>query len=135
MDARNIYQQIDRAHRDFTPEQVEFLANVVRLYREEKIETKTGSEKLMKQYFGEKFARYADVPGLCKVVSIKNIETQGWSLNPGRYVGVAERDGDGFDFRVRLQELNEELETLNAEASKLENRISQDVARLLEMED
>lgn len=33
LDARHIYRQIDRAHREFTPEQVEFLANIVRLYR------------------------------------------------------------------------------------------------------
>jgi type I restriction-modification system DNA methylase subunit len=32
---------------------------------------------------------YADVPGFCKVATIEEIEAQGWSLNPGRYVGVA----------------------------------------------
>jgi type I restriction enzyme M protein len=32
---------------------------------------------------------YADVAGLCKVATLKEIEGQGWSLNPGRYVGVA----------------------------------------------
>lgn len=31
IDARHIYQQIDRAHREFTPAQIEFLANIVRL--------------------------------------------------------------------------------------------------------
>ena len=36
LDARHIYNQIDRAHREFTPEQIEFLANIVRLYRGEK---------------------------------------------------------------------------------------------------
>ncbi len=35
LDARHIFRQIDRAHRDFKPEQIEFLANVVRLYRGE----------------------------------------------------------------------------------------------------
>jgi len=30
--ARKLYNQIDRAHRDFRPEQVEFLANIARLY-------------------------------------------------------------------------------------------------------
>ncbi|MDA1316138.1 MAG: restriction endonuclease subunit S [Acidobacteria bacterium] len=32
VDARNVYRQLDRAHRDFTPQQIEFLANIVRLY-------------------------------------------------------------------------------------------------------
>ena len=39
IDARHIFRQIDRAHRDFTPEQIEFLANIVRLYRGESAET------------------------------------------------------------------------------------------------
>src|SRR5438270_10611855 len=33
IDARRIFRQIDRAHRDFTSSQVEFLANIVRLWR------------------------------------------------------------------------------------------------------
>ena len=60
---------------------------------------------------------YADVPGLCAVATLEQIEKQGWSLNPGRYVGVAAAEDDGIDFRVRLEELNEELEKLNAEAA------------------
>ena len=73
-----------------------------------------------------------DVLGLCKVATIAEIETQGWSLNPGRYVGVAERAADDFEFAVRLEELNEELETLNFEARELEERIAGNVAELLE---
>jgi type I restriction enzyme M protein len=33
IDARRIYRQIDRAHRDFREDQLEFIANIVRLYR------------------------------------------------------------------------------------------------------
>lgn len=132
LDARHIYRQLDRAHRDFTPEQIEFLANIVRLYRDEEIELDHGSEPLMKEHFGKAFRKYADVPGLCKVATIKEVEAQGWSLNPGRYVGVKEQEDDGVDFAERLGELNEELETLNAEARALEERISENVVKLLE---
>ena len=72
------------------------------------------------------------MPGLCKVATIAEIEAQGWSLNPGRYVGVAEREADAFDFAERLGELNEELEVLNAEAHQLEERISENVTMILE---
>jgi type I restriction enzyme M protein len=41
---------------------------------------------------------YRDIPGLCRVATIQEIEAQGWSLNPGRYVGVADRKEDDFDF-------------------------------------
>jgi len=129
IDARHIFQQVDRAHRDFAPEQLEFIANVVRLYRRVKPETMNGSEKLLKEKFSK--GKYADVSGLCKVATIAGIEAQGWSLNPGRYVGVAERTADDFDFKEKLKELNKELGTLNSEARDLEGRIAGNVAKLL----
>jgi type I restriction enzyme M protein len=131
LDARHIYRQIDRAHREFAPEQVEFLANIVRLYRGEQVETTNGSAALLAEHFPD--GVYADVPGLCKVATVADIAAQGWSLNPGRYVGVTARAADDFDFAERLEELNEELEVLNAEARELEERISENVARLLEV--
>lgn len=129
IDARNIYRQVDRAHREFTPEQIEFIANIVRLYRGEPVETASGSEDMLKEKFPE--GQYADIPGLCKVATTEEIEAQGWSLNPGRYVGVAQKDEEDFDFMERLQELNEELERLNAEAMELEERIRENIEQLL----
>ncbi len=41
LDARHLFHQIDRAHRDFLPEQIELLANIVRLYRGEVVERST----------------------------------------------------------------------------------------------
>lgn len=129
IDARHIYNQIDRAHREFTPEQIEFIANIVRLYRGRKIETVYDSS-LLKEKFPE--GQYIDVLGLCKVATIEEIEAQGWSLNPGRYVGVAEKEEEDFDFTQRLEELNEELEILNIEARELEESISLNVSELLD---
>lgn len=132
IDARHIYRQIDRAHRDWTPEQIEFLANIARLYRGEATENLHGSYEMLKEHFPN--SGYMDVPGLCKVATIEEIEAQGWSLNPGRYVGVAARQEEDFDFKERLEELNEELEVLNSEARELEERIAENVAKLLETE-
>ncbi|MEX0928678.1 MAG: N-6 DNA methylase, partial [Balneolales bacterium] len=108
IDARNIFRQLDRAHRDWAPTQIEFLANIARLYRGEEPENQNENIELMQQHFPEGI--YADVPGLCKVATLDEIEQQGWSLNPGRYVGVTARVEDDFDFKERLTELNEELE-------------------------
>jgi len=129
LDARHIFRQIDRAHRDYTPEQIEFLANIVRLYRGEKPESQHSSAKMIAEKFPKE--KYADVPGLCKVATVKEIEAQGWSLNPGRYVGVAVDEEDDFDFKERLGELNEELETLAAEAREMEKQIGANVSQLL----
>ena len=130
LDARHIFRQIDRAHRDFTPEHVEFLANVVRLWRGEPVETAAGGKAMLKERFPK--GKYEDVAGLCKVATRKEIAAQGWSLNPGRYVGVAEGEADDTDFKERLEELQEELEKLNGEAAQLQSRIAQNVAELLE---
>jgi len=130
IDARQVYTQVDRAHREFTPAQVEFIANVARLYRGEQPETAQGSAEMLAQHFPK--GRYRDVPGLCKVATLAEIEAQGWSLNPGRYVGVAERtDAGDEDLAGRLEALDEELEALNAEAHELEARIAENVAQLL----
>jgi type I restriction enzyme M protein len=131
IDARRIYTQVDRAHREFTPAQIEFLANIVRLYRGQEPETTQGSAGLLGEHLPD--GVYQNVPGLCKVATLDEIEPQGWSLNPGRYVGVAEREEDAdFDFAGRLTELHEELGLLNAEAHELEARIAENVTQLLD---
>ena len=129
IDARKIFRQIDRAHRDWTPAQTEFLANIARLHRGEKVETAEGSAELMSATFPN--GVYADIKGLCAVATSDQIEHQGWSLNPGRYVGVAEAKDDGVDFRVRLEALNAELEKLNGDAAGLQERIAVNVAEVL----
>ena len=129
IDARHIYQRIDRVHREFTPQQIEFLANIVRLYRGEDLENQQNSAELMAKPFPD--GVYVDVPGLCKVATVAEIEAQGWSLNPGRYVGVEDREAEAFDLAERLGELNEELEALNAEARQVEGKISENVSRIL----
>ncbi len=135
IDARHIYRQIDRAHREWTPAQIGFIANLVRLYRGEELDFTLGdgeSEAKIKDIFGKK-PKFADVPGLCKAATIKEIEAQGWSLNPGRYVGVAPGEAvSDEDFKEQLETLNEELETLNTQARELEATIARNVAEILE---
>jgi type I restriction enzyme M protein len=135
IDARHIYRQVDRAHRDWTPAQIGFIANLVRLYRGEAPDLTVGGEETLaklEEIFGKKPA-YADIPGLCKAATIAEIEAQGWSLNPGRYVGVAPgEEVSDEDFKAQLQTLNEELEALNAQARTLEQTIAANVAGILE---
>ena len=136
IDARHIYRQVDRAHRDWTPAQIGFIANLVRLYRGEVPDLTVGGEETeakLKEVFGKKL-KYADLPGLCKAATLSEIEAQGWSLNPGRYVGVAPgEEVSDEDFKTQLAALNEELETLNAQARTLEQTIAANVAGILEV--
>lgn len=129
IDARQLYQQVDRAHRQFTPLQLEFLSNIARLYRGESPENQHDSADFLASKFPD--GTYVDVLGLCKVATVAEIAAQGWSLNPGRYVGVAAQDTDDFDFAERFGALNEELVVLNTEARQLEERIAENVEKIL----
>ena len=130
VDARPYFKQVTRAIREFTSEQSEFLANVMRLYRGEAPEYLSDSRAMLIDKFPA--AKYRNVAGLCKAATLAEIEAQGWSLNPGRYVGVGERAADEFDFFERLEELNEKLEVLNGEALELQSQIAANVVSVLE---
>jgi type I restriction enzyme M protein len=135
IDARKIYRQIDRAHRDWTPAQISFISNIVRLYRGETPDMTLGGDEAaakLAEVFGKK-AAYTDVAGLCKAATLNELEAQGWSLNPGRYVGVAPgEEVSDADFKAQLATLNEELGGLNAKARELEQTIAANVANVLE---
>ncbi|EDM98312.1 N-6 DNA Methylase [Pseudoflavonifractor capillosus ATCC 29799] len=72
--------------------------------------------------FGE--GEYADIPGLCKVATLEEIEAKGYSLTPGAYVGVAPTEDDGVDFHQRMAEIHKELLSLQEESNRLMETIS-----------
>lgn len=139
IDARHIYRQVTRSVRDLNSEQLNFIANIVRLYRGNDLdntflenhpdEENNGDYKIENHFDNGK---YQDIAGLCKVATVDEIEDQGWSLNPGRYVGVApgEEEHDD-DFTAKLEGLQEELVVLNTEAHGLEHVIAENVAKIL----
>lgn len=75
--------------------------------------------------------KYADVEGLCKVVTRAEIEAKDWSLSPGRYVGVDASTDEDFDYEERLAEIHIELEGLNEEAMALAKTISENYKELV----
>lgn len=130
IDARQIFRQVTRAHRDYQPDQIELLANIVRIWRGQKMEVEEGSAERMRELFEDE--RFKDIPGLCKAVSRAEIAAQDWSLSPGRYVGVAAGEQpDDENFRIKLEALQEELDVLNGEAARLQAVIAQNIAEVL----
>jgi type I restriction enzyme M protein len=77
-------------------------------------------------------AEYEDVTGLCKLASPAEVKEQGYSLNPGRYVGVViEEDGKTEEeFIEGLLQLNDELEERNRDANTLESIIGKNIKAL-----
>ncbi len=143
VDARNVFTQVDRAHRKFSDEQIKNLGIITRLYNgdtqafydlidEYKLalssapETSEDKEVKTKEYFQaqidwltERFPDgvYRDVIGLCKAAKLEGedgIKDQDYSLNAGRYVGVVIED-DG----MTAEEFKAEMLSLNDELSKL----------------
>ena len=86
------------------------------------------------QWLQERFptAKYEDVTGLCKSATPEEVKEQDYSLNPGRYVGVViEEDGKTEEeFAEELLAMNQELNSLNREARKLEKIIHHNVLNL-----
>ena len=83
----------------------------------------TAKESLwLTEKFGE--GKYADIPGLCKVATLEEIEAKGYSLTPGAYVGVAPTEDDGVDFHQRMTEIHQELRSLQEESNRLMESIS-----------
>jgi len=117
IDARNIFRQVTRRLRDFTPEQMHEITSIVRSYR------------------GEEGANpYTDVKGLCKVATIQEVEKNGWTLNPGRYTEIENMPQNDDDFEKRLYGFHSELTKLNDEAHSLEEVIEKNLSALLSKE-
>lgn len=96
--------------------------------------TEVGEAVWLVEKFGE--GEYADVPGLCKVASKKDIQgdapadKSSWSLTPGAYVGVPPVEDDGVDFHERMGEIQEELTRLQTESNELMATITRNFQEL-----
>ena len=148
IDARNIFTQVDRAHRKFSDEQIKNLGIITRLYEgdsdafwqlvdEYKSEGKQEEVDWLLERWPE--GKYRDVIGLCKVAKITGedgIEDNDWSLNAGRYVGVViENDGmTESEFCDEMLLLNADFSKLCAEAGDLQKEIEKNMVELFGME-
>jgi type I restriction enzyme M protein len=114
INAQDIYTPIDRAHSDWTSVQIEEIASIARRYRGE-----------------EGAGKYKDIQGRCKVATREEIRANDYSLNPGRYVEIVEKEMSDVDFEARIKELMSEFETLTKEAHELEKKIENDWKKII----
>jgi type I restriction enzyme M protein len=79
-------------------------------------------------------AEYEDVTGLCKLATPEEVKEQDYSLNPGRYVGVViEEDGKTEEeFLTGIEDMNDELTSLDSSAEVLASLIRKNIAALVE---
>lgn len=114
INAQDIFTVVDRAHNRWTDEQIQEIAGIVRRYRGE-----------------EGAGKYEDIPGRCKVADLSEIKENDYSLNPGRYVEIVEKEMDDVEFETRMKELSQEFKTLTTEAHGLEKKIEEDLKKTL----
>lgn len=72
---------------------------------------------------------YEDVKGFCNAASIERVKELDYVLTPGRYVGLAEDEGD-FNFKERFTSLKAEFEEQLKEESVLNKRIAENLAKI-----
>lgn len=65
-------------------------------------------------------ADYADEPGFCYSAALNEVETHGFVLTPGRYVGAAAEDDDGEAFAEKMERLTALLADQMGKGAKLD---------------
>jgi len=103
IDARNMGTMVDRTHKELTTDDI---AKITRTYHAWRGESKDGI--------------YEDIEGYCKSATLADIEKNDFVLTPGRYVGVAEEEGDGISFETKMGSLTQSLFTQMEEAKDLD---------------
>lgn len=73
---------------------------------------------------------YDDIKGRCKVATLEEIRANDYSLNPGRYVEIIEKEISDIDFNARMKELMGEFTSLTGETHKLEKKIEEDWGKI-----
>ena len=128
LDARNVFRKVTTTINDFSPEQLEGLSAIMKMYRGEKPNVSPDN-----QWFNEYFpdGKYRDIEGLCKIVTLEEVAANDYSLTPGRYVGVTLQLDEDFDYKARLLEIQAELDTLNADAVTLSKTIANNLKMLI----
>ncbi len=74
--------------------------------------------------FGDE-GTYRDIPGLCRIASLEDVEAKQFSLTPGAYTGAEEVKDDGVDFTARMKEIHAELEQLQKQSTEIFATIKQ----------
>jgi type I restriction enzyme M protein len=110
IDARKLGYMVDRTRRSFDDADIAKIAETYHAWR-------TGDG-------------YADEPGFCRSAPLEEIESHGFVLTPGRYVGVEEVERDETPFTERFAELTATLEEQFTESERLTGVIREKLSKL-----
>ena len=103
IDARNLGTMVTRKLRELMPD--------------------TDIKKISDTFHAFQQGTLEDEKGFCAVCTTEQIAAQDFILTPGRYVGIAEDEGDGVPFEEKMKTLSGELKQLFEESKKQEEEI------------
>ena len=103
IDARNLGTMVTRKLRELMPD--------------------TDIKKISDTFHAFQQGTLEDEKGFCAVCTTEQIAAQDFILTPGRYVGIAEDEGDGVPFEEKMTNLTGELKQLFEESKKQEEEI------------
>lgn len=113
IDARKLGRMRDRTHRELEEADI---ARIARTYHAWRGESDAGA--------------YEDIAGFCKSAVIQEIQSHGYVLTPGRYVGAEAVEDDGEPFEQKMARLTATLEEQFAESARLETAIRENLRGL-----
>ena len=111
IDARNMGHLINRKNRELSEDDIDKISGTYHSWR-------------------NPGGKYEDVAGFCKTATLDEVRKLNYVLTPGRYVGLVEEEDD-FNFEERFTTLKTELEKQMAEEAELNNRILENLSRIV----
>ncbi len=113
IDARQMGRKISRTQIDLTDDEIERVARTYHAWR--------GTEA---------DHAYTDEPGFCKGAAVEEIETAGFTLSPGGYVGAPESEEEEIEFEERVATLVDQLADEFSENERLAQEVRSALARI-----
>jgi type I restriction enzyme M protein len=106
IDARDLYESVNRTQNRLNEGHISKIANTVRAYRGE-----------------ENAGEYKDEKGFCKVANINDISDNRYIVTPGKYVGIKTAEGDDEPFENKMERLSADLREKFQESDELQKKI------------
>lgn len=113
IDARQMGQKISRTQIELSDEEIEKVVSAYTAWRGQ-----------------DGAGEYADEPGFCVSAKTSEIEAQGFTLSPGRYVGAPEEEEDQVEFEERMAERVKTLELEMVENERLAWAVKEALGRV-----
>lgn len=111
INASEVGYMVDRAHREFSDEDIQKIADTYHNWR-------------------NKGDSYKDVKGFCRSATLKELAKHNFILTPGRYVGIKEAEDDGIPFKKKTASLMTELKKQMVEEKKLDKEIKKQLGNI-----